>query len=244
MGRGRLTGVARIAQQIAALDVAAALDGDFVEVAEDGRKAVIVYQLDHIAEAGVAVQGGPLDHAVGGGANGRTALGAQVDAAVQAFLFVDRMLAHAVTAGDQARVDRKAAGNGAQHQLPLVRGAPGNVEPLGQGLLVVRLQAHQRFDPAQLAAEGGQFAPAFPKLVLQSAGFGRQALVVGLNALIVTAQAGNLPIEFAHPAGQQDDGQCAADERNCQPGRRSGDEALCPLAKREMLRTAMAGNCD
>lgn len=102
MRSSRGPGVAGIAEQFTALDVGAGLHLDAVQVAVNGRKTVVVHQLDHVAQPAVVVLGGPFHHPVGGRVDGRAALCAQIDTAVHGGAAVDGVVAHAVGAGHPA----------------------------------------------------------------------------------------------------------------------------------------------
>ena len=99
MGCGRRAGVAGIAEQLAALDVVADLQVDIAQVAVDGRKPVVMDDLDHLAQTAAVVHGSPFDHAIRGRIDRGAHLRSHVDPPMHGHALLNRVEPHAELAG-------------------------------------------------------------------------------------------------------------------------------------------------
>jgi len=116
MGRLGKTAVAGAADPLALRDVLTDFDVDLAQMRKDCREPVIMDDLDHPAPAAADVVAGVFDHPVGCCGDHGAHAGAQVDAAVQAGAFFDRMLAHSEATGYGRLRQRMSVGDRAQHQ--------------------------------------------------------------------------------------------------------------------------------
>lgn len=238
------TGVSGIAEQLAAFYITTDLSIDLAHVAVNGRKAVVVNDLDHLAEAAVVVERCPFDDAIGGGVDGSARGRSQVNAPVHGHPFLNRVQAHAEIARNDLGFDRKATRNRFKHEAFFEGGLAGRIDALGQWSVGLCAQSDHDFDRLQLIAHGHKRCGFFFDLALEKGPFLSQLIVGGEDFRLPLFQVHQFAVEPVDAAVEPVEQQGARQGENEAHRRTAGQRSPHQLRQGEMASAAVVGDRD
>ena len=201
-----------------------------------------MHDLDHLAHAAAGVVTGIFDHAIGGRGDLGADTGTQIDAAVQARPFDDRMFAHAEAAGDGGLRQRIAAGYRAEHQAFLECGMAGDRNAFRHWKRRWRVDADNRFELLKVVAKRDEFGGACVDLHGQLRLVRQQLCISFLDLDIAIAEIGQVGVEFFNPSRERVDHDQAA-QKYCTDSASGGERRSShQLGERVMAGAVAVGN--
>jgi hypothetical protein len=156
---------------------------------------------------------------------------------------VNGVTAHAESAGDRLRLNRKTARNAFQHQALLERRLAGSINALGQMTLGLGTYANHDFNVFELISQGQQQLGFFLDFLLQVTALGKEGLIVYPDRLMQDLKISDLGLQRPHFVIQPMDHQGPAKDGHKQPAADASQQATHQLAQSEMPRAFVVSYC-